>query len=216
MITISKRDYLTASQVFHWATKEHYVLWFTGKLDRHQRTEVMLNRLVTKGKLRMVQFGKRLAYSVPRISRGQNFNIVHGLACTEGLVRFWRSDMASQIIPEKSFRGSQIIPEWGLRSTSGNLLLYEFCTLDNFTRYNTVKWKIARYKNSLDTAVVLFVVDAPREKLQEYLKKAREDWDYFYFTDYLTFQAVPYGQQYQAPIYIWGGDGKTYPLREHV
>ena len=48
---VSKDDYLKAAQLFHWAKREHYQMWFTGSLERNRRTEVMLPRLVKKGKL---------------------------------------------------------------------------------------------------------------------------------------------------------------------
>ena len=120
--TIPIERYIEAAQVFHWATNEHFILWFNGCLVRHRRTESVLQRLVQQGKLRSVRFGKRLIYTVPRRTKGKvptvpNENvryeagkseqavsgrnkIVHGLACTEGLVRFWRSDMNGEIIPE--------------------------------------------------------------------------------------------------------------------
>src|SRR5512141_2425552 len=89
--------YLDAASVFHWATKRHYQLWFTGQArTRHRRTESVLRRLTQSGKLRAVYYGKKLIYAVPRRSKGTKNDefaglskVVHGLACTECLVRFY-------------------------------------------------------------------------------------------------------------------------------
>src|SRR5215211_329671 len=103
--TIPIDRYIEAAQVFHWFTKEHIILWFLGILVRHRRTESVLLRLVQKGKLRSVKFGKRLVYTVPRRTKGKmpvllkeesdyepnvtegaiagRNKILHGLACTE-------------------------------------------------------------------------------------------------------------------------------------
>jgi hypothetical protein len=208
--TIGKDQYLKAAQVFHWATREHYAEWFTGEPGRHRRTEVMLPRLVRKGKLRVARYGRWIVYSAPRRARGENYNIPHGLACTEGLVRFWRSDMTAEIIPERAFRGGGVIPEWGLRFSNGNLLLYEFCTEDNFQRYGLVKGKMNRYQKIYPEAFVLFVIDTEREKVEKFVSKITGD--NFFFTDYETFKSVPIGQQLIAPIYFWC-DGRVHPLR---
>src|SRR6185503_8795916 len=123
------------AQVFHWFTKEHIILWLWGFLKRHRRTESVLPKLVQKGKLRSVKFGKRLVYTVPRRTKGKlpelqrekhgyepkvseeaisgRNKIVHGLACTECLVRFWRSRMDGEIISERYFYGLGAVPEWG-------------------------------------------------------------------------------------------------------
>ncbi len=112
--SIRKSDYLKAGQLFHWATIIHYILWFTGRLGRHKRTEVMLPGLVREGRLRAVRYGKKLVYAVPRVSKGQ-YHIEHGLACTEGLVRFWRSDMNG------SCRSREVLPGTGVHPGIGGL-----------------------------------------------------------------------------------------------
>jgi len=58
--TIPMDWYLDVAQVFHWAKKEHFSLWFTGSTKRHRRTESVLNKLVRGNKLRAVRYGKRL------------------------------------------------------------------------------------------------------------------------------------------------------------
>ncbi len=211
---ISQKEYLQAAQWFHWASKEHYQLWFTGRTGRHRRTEVMLHRLVKKGKLRTTRAGRKLLYAAPR--KGYDLGKVdHGLACTEALVRFWRSKMDCKIIPEKAFRGFGIVPEWGLLYPSSQLLLFEFCTMNNSKRPGLVKSKITRYEHHLPEisnwfggeGFVVFVMDIPKIEVEKFVTG-----DNLFFTDYETFKQVPLGSQLAAPIYIWGADKERYPL----
>ncbi|MCI0529403.1 MAG: hypothetical protein L0Y56_18340, partial [Nitrospira sp.] len=139
-----------------------------------------------------MNFGKRLVYTVPRRTKGKRpvllkekvgyepkvseaaisgrNKIVHGLACTECLVRFWRSRMDGEIIAERYFYRLGAVPEWGIRYPNGKLLLFEFCTESNFLHSNMVKGKINAYKRYLEKieekfqakAIVLFVLDVPR------------------------------------------------------
>uniref|UniRef100_A0A7V3N4Y3 Replication-relaxation n=1 Tax=candidate division CPR3 bacterium TaxID=2268181 RepID=A0A7V3N4Y3_UNCC3 len=226
MRTIPKERYLELSQVFHWATKEHYILMLTKKIERHRRTETMLPRLVRKGKLSATYYGKKLVYCALRKNRkrisGNEYypTIEHGLACTEALVRFCVSDPNCELIAERYLRGHQIVPEWAILYPNKRLMFFEFCTKDNFKRRAVFKSKITRYQNNLDDLVskfgedgfVLFVIDAPREEIKKFIKELKAG-EKFMFCDYQTFLSVPYGKQITEPIYIWGGDGKSYPLR---
>ena len=109
MRTLSRYQYIQTAQLFHWAYKEHFVLWFTGKRERHKRTEVMLPRLERKGKLTSAYYGKKKVYAVPRKNKNRFYGDIyyplfeHGLGCTEGLVRFWLSDKSGYVIPERHF-----------------------------------------------------------------------------------------------------------------
>ena len=251
--------YMEAAQVFHWATKEHFILWFTGKLERHRRTESTLYRLVQKDRLRCVRFGKRLIYTVPRRTRGEiptlpkektkyeagasekaingRNKIVHGLACTEALVRFYRSSADGEIIAERYFYGLGMVPEWGIRYPNKKMLLFEFCTENNFDFSNMMKGKINAYKKHLGNieekfaskGIVLFVIDIPRDKVKRFVGSLvaavgsvadapaegdRFPLDPFFFVDYETFLKVPFGNQLIAPIYIWN-NGRSYSLRKN-
>ncbi len=147
---IRQKDFLEAAQVFHWATRDHFVMWFTGTTERHRRTEALLPKFVSRGLLKSFSYGNRLVYSVPRRCRGTQLYIEHGLGCTEGLVRIWRSDMDCTIIPERYLKGNGNVPEWGIRYPNRKLLLFEYCTLKNFYKSGLVKGKINRYiKESL-------------------------------------------------------------------
>ena len=227
MRTYSKYQYIEAAQLFHWATKEQFVIWFTGERNRHKRTEVMLPRLERMGKLTSAWYRKKKVYAVKRRNRNRLYgqlyypNFEHGIGCTEGLVRFWRSDRNGYIIPEMHFRGFGSVPEWGILYPNGKLLLFEFCTEDNFKRYREVKSKIARYRKNLHLieekfkgeAVVLFVADVKREKLDSFIWQHKPFGEEFFFTDYQTFLNEPIGHQLTASIYIWGENGWPYPLR---
>jgi len=209
--TIPKSAYLTAAQLFHWATADHFKIWFTGSTQRHRRTEVMLPRLVRQGKLRVVRYGRRLVYSVPRRTRGKRLpSIEHGLGCTEGLVRFFRAKPDGLIIPERFFRGFGVVPEWGILYPDGTLLLYEFSIGDNFYRSGLLKNKLIRYRRNLGRiedrfggrGLVLFVVDIPQVVLERFLAAIVPTGEPFYFTDYQRFRQVPIGDQLKAPIYL--------------
>lgn len=259
--TIPIDRYMEAAQVFHWATKEHFILWFTGRLTRHRRTESVLLKLVQKDRLRSVRFGKRLVYTVPRRTKGKiptlvkeksaykagvsekavvgANKIVHGLACTESLIRFWRSRMDGEIIAERHFYGLGAVPEWGIRYPNGKMLLFEFCTESNFLFSNNMNGKLGAYKKHLEEiehkfkaeGLVLFVLDIPRDKVRRYagslgraagsvadrVASALPEGDTFpfnpfFFTDYETFLKVPIGKQLTEPIYFWSHDGRLYPL----
>jgi len=58
--------FLEAAQVFHWATKRHFQLWFTGRqAKRHRRTEVVLRRLSERKKLRLSTLERRWCMPCP-------------------------------------------------------------------------------------------------------------------------------------------------------
>ena len=208
-----------AAQVFHWATKRHFLLWFTGEEPkRDRRVEKVLRRLSVAKRLRAVRYGNKLIYAVPRKTKGfDGSNVYHGLSCTECLVRCFRSDTNCEVIPEKLFRGFGCVPEWGIRYPNGSILLLEFCTKDNFYFSGNMRGKLEAYKENIwrieeefqAEGVVLFVIDIPRDAVKRFVENT--DDDYLFFTDYETFLKAPIGKQLQEPIYIWV-DGKEYGL----
>jgi hypothetical protein len=56
----------------------------------------------------------------------------------------------------------------------------------------------------------------PREKVQKFVWEIIPIGLPVFFTDFETFKSVPIGEQLSAPIYIWGEDGKTYPLTQNA
>jgi hypothetical protein len=204
----------------------------------------VLKRLVKNGKLRAVRYGKRLIYSIPRKGKGIDefaglTKVVHGLACTECLVRFYRSRMDGEIIAERHFYGLGSVPEWGIRYPNGKMLLFEFSTRSNFLFTNMMNGKISAYQRNLEKieekfqakAIVLFVIDVPRDTVERYVgslggRSARSaalragggtsPLLPLFFTDYKTFLNVPIGSQLVAPIYFWSHDGGEYPLSQNA
>ena len=224
--TISQKRYLEVAQVFHWATQDHFTMWFTGSTQRSKRTEAILPRLVKKGSLVSTKHGKKLVYACPRRVRRPGFflKVDHGLGCTEGLVRFWWSDMKAEIIQERFFYGCGSVPEWGLRYNSGKMILYEYCTADNFSRRNVMKGKLASYRNNLESinkrfnreCIIIFVCDVPRDKVLNFVMNEKPAGLPVFFTDYEMFKRIGIGSQLIAPIYIWGEDGLAYSLVNHA
>lgn len=228
-LTTIQKKYMDVAEVFHFATRDHYVLWFTGGMERHKQTERVLPALVRKGFLNRLKYGKRFVYATPdRVymsKDGQEIGIfpAHGLACTAALTRFIRSDMNGEAISEQYFQKAKwgVFPEWGILYPGRSVLLFEFHTRSNAQAYQYVPQKIARYRKELHNvkeamnlpAVVLFVLQLTRAELVLEMKKYKLQDEPFYFTDWETFLSVPFGEQLTAPIYIWGGDGKSYPLR---
>ena len=236
--------YIEASQVFHWATKRHFQLWFTGQESkRHRRTESVLRRLSKRGKLRNMLYGKKMIYSAPKNVKGKVVDefyglskVVHGLACTEGLVRFYRSRMDGVVVAERFFYGCGSVPEWGIIYPEGTMLLFEFSTKSNFMFSGKMKGKLQAYEKNLEKieskfnakAMVVFVLDIPKAMVERFVLGERHagsvadaplEGGYplapVFFTDYQTFKKVPIGEQLMAPIYFWN-DGKQYPLRKNV
>jgi hypothetical protein len=235
----TKDEYLEAAQVFHWATKENYVMWFTGSTERHHRTEAILPRLaknhankeMRNRSLYSTPYGKRLIYICPRKKRKSSklYKVDHGLACTDCMVRFARSigepvqDMAKKVVEERLYRGCGCIPDFGVWYQK-KMLLVEYSTEDNFEQHNVIKEKLAAYRSHLyminekfnTTCILVFVIDITRRKLEQFVKEEMPIGLPAFFTDYTTFKTVPIGKQLSAPIYIWGEDGKTYPLTENA
>lgn len=242
--TIPLERYLKTAQVFHWASRRHYELWFWGeRTKRDRRTESVLRKLEERGKLRSIWHDGRKVYSVPRMVKGKTNldfeppKIKHGVACTECLVRFWRSNTKGTVVAERFFYGFGSVPEWGIIYPNGKMLLLEFCTFDNFHRAGLVRSKIAAYKKNLPKiqehfkaeVLVVFVIEDEREVVERFvtgergagvLRSASPNGDVFpepfYFTDYGVFLSLPVGSQLVLPIYFWYGDGSLYPLSQNV
>jgi hypothetical protein len=229
--TISIQSFLDALSVFHWATVDDFALWFPGHLRRSRR---VLKRLTDLGKVRAIKYGKRLIYALPRKSKAVkdeysgSSKIYHGLCCTKSLVRFWRANTNGEIFAERFFYPGKCVPEWGIRYPNNTMLLFEFCTRDNFKRPSVMKGKFRAYDEFIPdfreefkaSIAVLFVVDISRSEVERYvgsLADARYNGDTFpepfYFCDYETFLSVPIGEQLKAKIYFWS-DGKEYSLNE--
>jgi hypothetical protein len=243
--TIPIQYYLDAAAVFHYATKEQFNLLLTGSTRRKDRTEKVLLRLSRRKKLKAIKFGKKLVYVLPRKVKGKDLEdpeihpkIVHGLGCTEGLARFWRTRTDGEIIAERFFYGCGIIPEWGIKYPNGKMLLFEFSTESNFRYSGLMNGKINAYRRNLEKieekfsarAIVVFVLDVPRTSVERFVGSLggrpapsptanasasdegdRFPFDPFYFVDNKTFLKTPIAELLTSPVYFWM-DGKEYPL----
>lgn len=208
--TITQDVFLKVAQVFNWATKEHYEMWFSNG-QRSRRVEILLQRFTDRKKLIATTYGKRLVYIVPRYRKFDAFQIEHGLGVTEGLVRLILADKSGVIIPERKFFGHQVRPEFGIYY-GDSMLLYEYCTRDNAKRLHVLKNKLRHYLEfTREKQLVLFVMQLGRPEVKDTLNKLRPEGP-FLFTDYQTFTSVPLGEQLRAKIYLWE-DGNEYSLK---
>ena len=134
--------------------------------------------------------------------------------------------MTAEVIEERKFYGSKCgsIPDIGLKYPTGKMILLEYTSESNFGHYNNIKNKLSHYRSNLwkiderfkSSGIILFVIDIPKEKLQKFVDEIKPAGLPVFFTDFETFKEVPLGSQLTAPIYIWGEDGKTYPLIENA
>lgn len=217
-LTLLQQKYLEVAQLFHWGRQVDFTAWFTGEWNpRNKNTESVMPRLVEANKLQTMLWGNKLIYTTSK--RASSKHVPHGLACTRVMILLKHST-EGEFVSEKYFRATRfpIVPEFALR-TEKKALLVEFSTSDNFKRSSVMRDKITRYRQSLpkfaDTfgvqPLVLFIVEAPRFAA---IRLARSGDENFYFVDAKSYLSLPMGNQLTAPIYIWGGDGQTYPLKK--
>jgi hypothetical protein len=66
-----------------------------------------------------------------------------------------------------------------------------------------------RFQEVFENPFYLFVIEAPKYEVAKFSEKMGEN---FYAVDAKSFFEIPEKEQLAHPIYIWGGDGQTYPL----
>lgn len=128
--------------------------------------------------------------------------------------------MEAEVIQERMFYGGGCVPDFGLAYPSGKMILCEYSSEDNFHRPHNIKDKLAAYRKFLPgiqerfgmEAVLVFVLDVSRIKVQKFVDKEKPTGLPVFFTDMDMFCRVGIGHQLEAPIYIWGEDGLAYPL----
>ena len=214
--SITRRRFLRVAQALHHFTRRQAVIFFKGEDRRDKRVEFLLPHFERKGRLKAFWYQGRKVYVVPRKGR---LNVDHGLACSECLTRIWQARPYGEIYPEKKFKTYPMVPEWAIRYSSGKMLLFEFSTADNAGRTSLMAAKVNKYLDNLHAitrdfqaeVVVLFVMDIPRVKVEQFVAGTIPA-DPIFFIDYRTFMTVHAGEVLTAPVYIWGGDGNTYPL----
>jgi hypothetical protein len=219
-LTTTQREYLEVAHLFLWAYAQDFTAWFTGRWQRWKRTEYNLPQMVDKGALKTHKYGKKFVYAPPGKRASYSADIGHGLASTNALLRFKHS-AEGEFLSERFLRslGLKAVPEWAvIYPTSRHMILFEYSTADNFKRKRLMNKKLTSYRESLETFTeyfecipfVLFVIEASDQQVKAFAKK--KNLDDFFFTDLAAFTSIETGRQLQAPIYIWGGDGKRGPL----
>ena len=212
-------EFLEAAELFLWAEQLDYSCWFTGEWKRMWKVEHYLPRLVKKGILRTAWLDKRLIYTLKGRPNKDTYAVAHGLMSTKALLYFKQSKPC-KFVSERFFRdaGFGAVPEFACLYDK-SMILFEYSTADDFRRVYRMKKKIKQYKDNLEkiedyfgkTAIVLFVFQAPPHRVKSFVNKYGRHHS-FYFTDLDSFIDTPFQKQLSHPIYIWGGDGKKYPL----
>ena len=217
--------------------KRHLEMYYSGREGRIKALEQILPTLEREGTLATIRHKGAKVYFIPRKNGKKILHLEHEVACTQILVSLWRCRMEeSEIMPERVFRGNDIVPDFGLRYSArrGTMLLCEFCTEKNFSHGGVVKGKLTRYVKALTVieekaereATVLFVIDADRRRIREFVERMKpvlsegisgltgEARYPFFFADYKTFKSVPIGKALTSKIYLWH-DGKEWALTDH-
>jgi hypothetical protein len=235
---MTKGQLLKIIRIFKFITRRQLEDFFYGKERRSKALEQILPEMERAGSLKSIRHKGSKVYYLPRKNGRMTNYLEHEVACTEILIRLWRCRMEeSEIMPERAFRGFYIVPDFGLRfsESRGTMLLGEFCTERNFNHGGVVKSKITRYIKGLSAieekasreATVLFVIDAKRQKVAEFIRRmqpvledaaisdsAGEGRYPFFFTDYEKFLSIPIGKALTSRIYFWH-DGKEWALTNH-
>lgn len=198
------RNFLEEIERFDWFTKRQARLYFYGSDERDNgRMERLLQRLADSGRIQKERpFGNLPAYySCRRINRKEYDHsyghIYHGVGCTEGFIRLWKTDPHPKIFhPEYKFVHQK--PEFAITYSTGKTLYYEFSTADNL---RVLKTKIEKYTQILPSkCVALFVLDTDQDHLLSLIDRYQPDGR-FYFIDYQTFKSVPLHLQLISKIY---------------
>jgi hypothetical protein len=200
------------------------MLWAKGKeAKRDRQTEIILRRLSTRKQkgLLSVRYGNKKVYALRKRGRSlDESTIYHGLACTECLVRFYRSKTEGEIIPEKSFTGCGLVPDGGITYPNNTILLWEFSTKSNVLFHRLIEGKLRAYERNLPIieekfngkAGVVYILDVDRATVERKLEKWKDTGPYW-FTDYETFLKVEIGNALTAPIYF-RPDGRVEPIKK--
>lgn len=184
---ITKADVLRAVRILRWSTRFILVLYFGGRKRRVKALEKILPAMERDGLLLGDWHRGEKVYSIPRKRRMKPVSMEHEIACALILVLFWRCRMEeSEIVPERAFRGFEIVPEGGLRYAErrGTMLVFEYCTRSNFKHGGVMKSKITRYLKNLPkmetkfkrAVTVLFVIDVERDTVREFVLRMNREF----------------------------------------
>ena len=183
--TITEDDVLRAIRLTRWVWRSTLEMYFGGGEKRIKALEVMLPALERDGRLLSERQGGEKIYWITRRDKGKPTSIVHEAACADILVMLWRCRMGEgEIVPERTFRGFGIVPEAGIRYSEerNTMLIFEYCTQQNFTHGGVMKSKITRYIKYLPQMearfgrriTVLFVLDVERSEVKKFVQRMRK------------------------------------------
>lgn len=192
---------------------------YTHSTDRLKWLEYYLPPLEKEGKISSTWFNGEKVYQLGK-KKPNKAHIPHHQICGEALLRIKDAIPKVKFYSERKFRGFKLgaVPDWAAFFLSGSMLFFEYSTADNFSRKGLMKNKVEQYQESLERiesyfggwGIVLFVIDAPRLDVEIFAKEFPDDA--LYFVDLCSFMKVGKCDQLDAPIYIWGFDGGSYPL----
>ncbi|MBK8903128.1 MAG: hypothetical protein IPM53_18215 [Anaerolineaceae bacterium] len=214
------------------AAKNHLLLftqkdmaeWLTGSRKRVKAVEKLLPQLVVKKKLKAVRYGRKLVYRLnhPRLQNGIT-HLEHDLMCTKLIILFGAQEIG-EIVSELFFLEQKeqfcCVPDWAVLFPN-MVMLCEYSTSDNFRRTHLMRKKLKAYRKHLfrfidyfdNDVSVLFILDAPRHKVNQFaLDNAVPNDRFAYFTDLASVLQAPKSELLTTPLFIWGGDGQEKSL----
>jgi hypothetical protein len=182
--TIEENDVLRAIRLMRWVSRSTLEMYFGGWEKRIKALEVMLPALECAGRIFSDRHAGEKIYWISRNDKAKPLSMEHEKACADILVRLWRCRMGEgEIVPERVFRGFGIVPEGGIRYSEerNTMLVFEYCTRQNFTHGGVMKSKITRYLKFLPQMekkferriTVLFILDVERIKVRNFVKRLR-------------------------------------------
>lgn len=215
IITLNQQVILDWAYLFHWADRSDFVRAIMGRDTRLKGVERNLPVLVKRKLLKRKRYEGKYVYALPGKFGSSLNGLVHGLFCTDALVRFHLSKRG-QYVSERDFRARRFnpVPEFGVRYNGDEavILLFEYSTSNNFKRKKLIGKRLQAYKESLGKFAnefsaepyVVWVIDAPEWEVEAFASK--HDHNNFYFASERDFYSVAYGEQLSKPIYIWRGE----------
>jgi hypothetical protein len=211
---------IKAAEILPMAEARDFIIFITGKDKRYRAVEYNLPVLTKKKNVLIRVRNGRRGYIYKLRGKGgiQKEKIYHDLTSTRALLRF-KTSKEGVFFGERFFKEARVypLPEWAVLYDNV-LFLFEFSTANNFKRTDLMREKVAQYLRSYDEMkdyfsaepITIFLLEAPIFRVEAFAKE--HDYEQFYYTDIESFFSVGRGDQLDAPIYIWGGDGRSYSL----
>jgi hypothetical protein len=179
---ITENDVLRTIRLMRVVSRSTLEMYFVGAEKRIKALEVMLPALERTGRTFSERHEGEKIYWISRNDNAKPLSMQHEKACADILVRLWRCRMQEgEIVPERAFRSFGIVPEAGIRYSEerNTMLIFEYCTNQNFTHGGVVKSKITRYLKYLPQMEkkferkinVLFILDVERVEVRKFVER---------------------------------------------